>query len=69
MLGIEVGERAPAAEVRQAVLALRTAKGMVLAENDHDTWSAGPSSPTRSSVRHKRLRCLTMPHASANPTA
>ncbi len=41
MLGIEVGERAPAAEVRQAVLALRTAKGMVLAENDHDTWSAG----------------------------
>jgi UDP-N-acetylmuramate dehydrogenase len=41
MLGIEVGQRAPAAEVRQAVLALRTAKGMVLAENDHDTWSAG----------------------------
>ena len=41
MLGIEVGERAPAIEVRQAVLALRTAKGMVLAEDDHDTWSAG----------------------------
>jgi UDP-N-acetylmuramate dehydrogenase len=40
-LGIEVGQRAPAAEVRQAVLALRTAKGMVLAEDDHDTWSAG----------------------------
>jgi UDP-N-acetylmuramate dehydrogenase len=41
VLGIEVGQRAPAAEVRQAVLALRGAKGMVLVEDDHDTWSAG----------------------------
>jgi UDP-N-acetylmuramate dehydrogenase len=40
-LGIEVGQRAPASEVRQAVLALRTTKGMVLVEDDHDTWSAG----------------------------
>jgi UDP-N-acetylmuramate dehydrogenase len=40
-LGVEVGERVPATEVRQAVLALRTAKGMVLAEDDHDTWSVG----------------------------
>jgi UDP-N-acetylmuramate dehydrogenase len=40
-LGIEVGQRAPASEVRQVVLALRTAKGMVLIEDDHDTWSAG----------------------------
>jgi len=40
-LGIEVGQRASTAQVRQAVLALRTAKGMVLAEHDHDTWSAG----------------------------
>jgi UDP-N-acetylmuramate dehydrogenase len=40
-LGIEVGQRAPAAEVRQAVLALRTAKGMVLVDHDHDTWSVG----------------------------
>jgi UDP-N-acetylmuramate dehydrogenase len=40
-LGIEVGQRAPASEVRQAVLALRTAKGMLLVEDDHDTWSAG----------------------------
>ena len=28
-------------EVRQAVLALRSAKGMVLVEDDHDTWSVG----------------------------
>ncbi|HET8914993.1 MAG TPA: UDP-N-acetylmuramate dehydrogenase [Propionibacteriaceae bacterium] len=41
VLGVEVGQRAPAAEVRQAVLALRSAKGMVLVEDDHDTWSAG----------------------------
>jgi UDP-N-acetylmuramate dehydrogenase len=40
-LGVEVGERVQASEVRQAVLALRTAKGMVLVEDDHDTWSVG----------------------------
>ena len=40
-LGIAVGERAPATEVRAAVLALRSGKGMVLAEDDYDTWSAG----------------------------
>ena len=40
-LGIAVGERAPAAEVRTAVLALRAGKGMVLDEDDPDTWSAG----------------------------
>src|SRR5512133_661190 len=40
-LGVEVGKRVSASEVRQAVLALRTAKGMVLAEDDHDTWSVG----------------------------
>ncbi|HEU5486605.1 MAG TPA: UDP-N-acetylmuramate dehydrogenase [Microlunatus sp.] len=40
-LGVAVGARAPAAEVRQAVLALRAGKGMVLDAEDHDTWSAG----------------------------
>lgn len=40
-LGIEVGDRAPAADVQRAVLALRTAKGMVLDPNDRDTWSVG----------------------------
>lgn len=40
-LGIEVGQRAPLADVRAAVLALRTGKGMVLDPADHDTWSAG----------------------------
>ncbi|MBM9619961.1 UDP-N-acetylmuramate dehydrogenase [Streptomyces zhihengii] len=40
-LGIEVGERVPAAEARRTVLALRAGKGMVLDPADHDTWSAG----------------------------
>ena len=40
-LGIEAGERAPLAEVREAVLALRSGKGMVVDPEDHDTWSAG----------------------------
>ncbi|QCB92877.1 UDP-N-acetylmuramate dehydrogenase [Cellulomonas shaoxiangyii] len=40
-LGVAVGERAPLADVRAAVLALRSRKGMVLDAGDHDTWSAG----------------------------
>jgi UDP-N-acetylmuramate dehydrogenase len=40
-LGVQVGERAPAADVREAVLALRRGKGMVLDADDPDTWSAG----------------------------
>jgi UDP-N-acetylmuramate dehydrogenase len=40
-LGVEVGARAPAADVREAVLALRRGKGMVLDPEDADTVSAG----------------------------
>ena len=40
-LGVEVGRRAPLADVRSAVLGLRARKGMVLDPADHDTWSAG----------------------------
>ncbi len=40
-LGVEIGQRAPAAEVREAVLGLRRGKGMVLDAEDHDTWSTG----------------------------
>ncbi len=38
---VEVGQRAPMADVRAAVLRLRGGKGMVLEAADHDTWSAG----------------------------
>ena len=40
-LGVELGARPPAADVRAAVLELRRGKGMVLDAGDHDTWSAG----------------------------
>lgn len=40
-LGTGLHSRLPAATVREAVLELRRAKGMVLDEADHDTWSAG----------------------------
>jgi UDP-N-acetylmuramate dehydrogenase len=40
-LGIAEGRRAPLAEVRSAVLALRRGKGMVLDDADPDTRSAG----------------------------
>jgi UDP-N-acetylmuramate dehydrogenase len=41
VLDVPVGARAPLADVRDAVLSLRRAKGMVLDDLDHDTWSAG----------------------------
>lgn len=40
-LGVQLGERAPLADVRRAVLDQRRRRGMVLDENDHDTWSCG----------------------------
>ena len=40
-LGVDPGARVPAADARDAVLALRRGKGMVLDPADHDTWSAG----------------------------
>jgi UDP-N-acetylmuramate dehydrogenase len=40
-LEIAVGERAPVAATRKAVLELRAAKGMLLNPSDRDSWSAG----------------------------
>ena len=40
-LGIELGERAPLADVREAVLTLRRSKGMVIDPGDPDSVSAG----------------------------
>ncbi len=40
-LGVEPGERVPLADARDAVLAQRRLRGMVLDEADHDTWSCG----------------------------
>jgi UDP-N-acetylmuramate dehydrogenase len=40
-LGVEAGERVPLADAREAVLAQRRQRGMVLDAADHDTWSCG----------------------------
>ena len=40
-LGVELGERVPLADAREAVLAQRRLRGMVLDAQDHDTWSCG----------------------------
>jgi UDP-N-acetylmuramate dehydrogenase len=40
-LGVEVGDRVPLAQAREAVLKLRAGKGMVLDPDDRDTWSVG----------------------------
>jgi UDP-N-acetylmuramate dehydrogenase len=40
-LGVAPGDRVPLAEAREAVLALRAGKGMVLDADDPDTYSAG----------------------------
>ncbi len=40
-LGVGPGERVDLAAARDAVLRLRSGKGMVLDAADHDTWSAG----------------------------
>jgi UDP-N-acetylmuramate dehydrogenase len=40
-LGVEPGETAPSAAVRDVVLDLRRSKGMVLNSHDPDTWSVG----------------------------
>lgn len=40
-LGVEPRDRVPLAAAREAVLKLRSGKGMVLDPGDHDTWSAG----------------------------
>lgn len=40
-LGVQVGQAATSLEVRDAVLRLRSRKGMVLDSRDHDTWSVG----------------------------
>jgi len=40
-LGVEIGERVPLADARNAVLEQRRRRGMVLDAGDHDTWSCG----------------------------
>ena len=57
-LGAEPDSRVDAARVREAVLALRAGKGMVLDEADHDTWSVGSffTNPVVDHVVFERLK-------------
>lgn len=57
-LGAQPGETADPVRVREAVLALRGAKGMVLDEHDHDTWSVGSffTNPVVTAEAFDRLR-------------
>lgn len=54
VLGVQAGERVPAATARDTVLKLRAGKGMVLDPEDHDTWSAGSffTNPLLSETEH-----------------
>jgi len=40
-LNVELGSRIALQDVRNAVLAVRASKGMILSQADHDTWSTG----------------------------
>ncbi|MEP6761520.1 MAG: UDP-N-acetylmuramate dehydrogenase [Sporichthyaceae bacterium] len=63
-LGVAVGASAPLTEVRQAVLDLRRAKGMVLDPGDYDTWSAGSffTNPVLTRDDADRLLPSEVPH-------
>src|SRR6476661_4786895 len=72
-LGVEAGARVPLADAREAVLAQRRLRGMVLDADDHDTWSCGSffTNPILSAQRFAGLesRAATRlgPDASAPP--
>jgi UDP-N-acetylmuramate dehydrogenase len=62
-LGIAPGATAPTREVRDAVLALRRERGMILDADDHDTWSVGSFfiNPVLTSVPDKARDCPRYP--------
>jgi UDP-N-acetylmuramate dehydrogenase len=57
-LGVDVGDRVPLHDAREAVLAQRRRRGMVLDADDHDTWSAGSffTNPVLSAAQLADLR-------------
>ncbi|MEV0297998.1 UDP-N-acetylmuramate dehydrogenase [Nocardia sp. NPDC050710] len=58
------GETRPAHHVREAVLRLRSGKGMVLDGDDHDTWSAGSffTNPVVAQDRVAAVRAVITEH-------
>lgn len=70
-LGEREGERTDPGRVRDAVLALRRSKGMVLDDSDHDTWSVGSffTNPIVSQHEFERLQARAdgpVPHFPAS---
>jgi UDP-N-acetylmuramate dehydrogenase len=68
-LGTAPGERVPLAVVRETVLGLRSAKGMVLDEGDADTRSAGSffTNPLLPLDRYEGLRLRALETVGAEP--
>ena len=62
-LGVAPGAIAPTRDVRNAVLALRHERGMILDADDHDTWSVGSFflNPVLTSVPDKARDCPHYP--------
>ena len=59
-LDAEQGDRVPLTQAREAVLAQRRKRGMVLDSADHDTWSCGSffTNPIVSPAEYERLRAV-----------
>jgi UDP-N-acetylmuramate dehydrogenase len=70
-LGAPVGAQVPAAEVREAVLALRAGKGMVLDPADPDTYSVGSffQNPVLDSGGYAAVRAAALDRAGAQVPA
>jgi UDP-N-acetylmuramate dehydrogenase len=68
-LGVDMGARAPLADVRSAVLGLRAGKGMVLDDADHDTYSVGSFflNPVVDRDAYASLRAKALAVAGAEP--
>ncbi|MGH3660930.1 MAG: UDP-N-acetylmuramate dehydrogenase [Micromonosporaceae bacterium] len=68
-LGVELGEAAPLDQVRQAVLALRRRKGMVLDPGDPDTCSVGSffMNPVLDPSQHRVLLERCARHLGSEP--
>jgi UDP-N-acetylmuramate dehydrogenase len=69
-LGVDPGDRVPVAAARDAVVALRRGKGMVLDPADHDTWSAGSffTNPILSAESFAALEQLAARHLGPDAT-
>jgi len=70
-LDIEPGDRVPLQRVRDAVLALRAGKGMVLDDADPDTWSVGSffENPIVDQGLHEVVRTRAFAEVGAHPPA